>query len=479
MQELGKGTYFEVEIEGLKDYTVFSDRGMLPGTTVTLELRSDIVIDDLYELATNQVLCSEIPIEFKIDSEIACVPDSVPDVDDKFLLGPKFDRRAELGIEIFKWRGGIGEIEIALSLAYRRAAGRPTFLEQGAPILFSGPEGRIHFPISAICGFRGTFFNPTSLCFDLPRVGAVHINCKSPQGFEYAIDRQGLLENDTQRNATAASVDLIHSGYREFLCEAGAFNAETIYQLNNESLVGGGNVSDICTRARLAEMYSGCPDLLCFKLIVVGRVVPSNVHEVRYFDAAHLAKQKGTAWVAQKPVIVPKGGLQHVGIHPENMIGAVYQYAQARLFQCPGEEFFVLEPNALASMLFDCDPESTVEFFPVAVPIDSQKKVEVEVPIQKINLANVRFTGGAQGILAEVQGKWTGAIYSREFNNPNGRPYLFLGMHRVLVKPSSPLWFHLEDLKREARFRKIADTVALLKQHEAGYSPTELSGLLS
>jgi Histidine kinase-, DNA gyrase B-, and HSP90-like ATPase len=479
--ELRTGTQFEVEIEGLKDYTVFLERAMLPGTTVTLSLKPDIIVDDLYSQAKDKLLCSEVPIDFRIDSDSDPLPLSVPDVSDDFLLGPKLQRKAELGIEIFKWRGAKGDIDVALSLLYRKGSGRPTFLGQdGAPILF-GPEAPIRWPISAICGFRGGFFNPTnSLCFDLPRVGSLNTNWKNPRGFEYAIDRQALLENETKRNATTAVVDLVHSAYREFLRTTDALNDEAIYELNNESRIGGGDVFDLFTGTQLSEMYASSPDLLCFKLAVVRLVLTSsNVPEIRYFDATKLARQKGTAWVIQSSLLLPAGGLQQFFVHPNNLLSAAYKHAQSRLSQAKeGEEFFFLEPNVLASMLFDCDPESTVEMAEVTVSINPQLQMNTLVPIQKINLETVRFAGGAQGILANVAGKWGGAIYYRTFESPNGKPYMFLGRQRVLIKPSSPLSVLLEDLKRQARFTKMADTVALLKQDEAGYPPAELSGLL-
>jgi hypothetical protein len=85
---------------------------------------------------------------------------------------------------------------------------------------------------------------------------------------------------------------------------------------------------------------------------------------------------------------------------------------------------------------------------------------------------------GPQGILGQVQGRWTGAIYIREFDTPNGRPYVLLGRSRVLVEASSRLRSYLEDLKSKSRLTKMADTIALLVQDEAGYPSKELSGLL-
>jgi hypothetical protein len=83
-----RGTYFEVEIEGLKDYTVFLERTMLPGTAVTLQLKTEIVMDDLYTQTQDQLLCSETLVELKIDSDSVSLPLSVPYVSDAFLLGP-------------------------------------------------------------------------------------------------------------------------------------------------------------------------------------------------------------------------------------------------------------------------------------------------------------------------------------------------------------------------------------------------------
>jgi hypothetical protein len=470
-----KGISFDVEIRELKDFTVFSDEPMAPGTTVTLHLKPDLVLDELFEQARCQFLCSEIPLEFRIDSDTIAIPSFVPDVLDEDLLGAKQPRKSELEVETFKWRGRRGEIELAFALAFRRTSSRPTFMGMdGAPIL-SGPDGGIRWPSLAICGFRGNFFNAVgAFCFDLPRVGTFYANCETPRGFEYSIDRQSLLANETQRNTTNAIIDLVHSGYREFLRDTGALNEKDIYELNEESRTGGGNVFDLFTGAQLSEAYSKNPDLLCFKLILVNLVFlpPPNVPESKYLNVTDLAKQVGTAWVIQSSISIPAGGLRNYYIPPETLLPAAYAHAQTRLTKATRDEkMYVIEPNGLASLLFDCDPTSSVEFTSIPGPVDLQ------IPIQKISLEKVRFVDGPQGILSQVQGRWSGAIYVREFKTPNGRPYVFLGRSRVLVEASSPLRSYLEDLKSQSRLTKMADTIALLKQDESGYYPKELSGL--
>ena len=297
-QDKATGIYFEVELKELKDYTVFSDRVLSPGTTVTLQLKPDVVIDEVCDQARKQLLCSEIEMEFTIDSDSFVVPQSVPNVSDEDVLEVIQQRKAELGIDTFQWRGSAGETELALGLAYRKTSGRPTFLDQsGAPLLVR-PSGGIRWPIVSICGFCGNFGRAES-CFDVPRVGTFFANHRSPRGFEFSIDRQSLLANQAAGESAKAITQLLHSGYREFLRVTGAQSEQAIFELNTESRTGGGNVFDVFTGSELSDAYSSYPDLLCFKLIEVCTGVALGASKIRYWNLTRLAKQNGVVWVIQ------------------------------------------------------------------------------------------------------------------------------------------------------------------------------------
>jgi hypothetical protein len=169
----------------------------------------------------------------------------------------------------------------------------PDFTDASGTPLLSGVEVGMRFPSLAVCGFRGNLFNALgAFCFDLPRVGTFSANCKSPKGFEYSIDRNSLLANETQKGTSDTVVDLVHSAYRNFLHATGAFNERSIYELNEESRTGSGNVFDVFTGTRLPTMYAKDPDLLCFKLIVV-RLIPlaSSNPEVHYLNVLDLASK--------------------------------------------------------------------------------------------------------------------------------------------------------------------------------------------
>ena len=134
-----------------------------------------------------------------------------------------------------------------------------------------------------------------------------------------------------------------------------------------------------------------------------------------------------------------------------------------------------MEPHRTASMLFDCDPNSTVEFFSALLP---PAMSAVKVCVQRISLRNVNFARPPEGILAQIQGRWSGWIYLRDFEGPNGKPYAFLGRHRVLIQKSSLLRSYLEGLKADGRLIKLAETIALLQDDEAGFTPAAVADLL-
>jgi len=379
----GGGIEFEIELGDLKDYTVFSYKESTAGTTVTIHLKSEVIVDEVFEQVRKQLLCSEIEVTLSLDDDKFKLPTVTPSVSDEYLLEAKLPRKKELEIETFKWSGTLGNTDLALSLVYQLLDGHASFVDDSRrQIMFLGP----------------------------------------PRG------------------------------------------------------MSGGEVPDTLTGRELADAYSNYPDLLCFKLIPVRLDADVRLVEPEYLTLSELAKRSGIIWVIQNHYLVPVGGGKFSSFYDESLLPFAYLYATRVLNQFRvTEDTFVVESHRLASMLFDCDPSSTVEFFKaLLVP----GKPAVDLCIQRISLGNVRFTGPAEGILTEIQGRWTGAIYLRDFVTPNGKPYVFLGRSRVLIQKSSRLRSHLEDLKAEGRLIKLAETIALLQDDEAGFTPAAVADLL-
>jgi hypothetical protein len=82
------------------------------------------------------------------------------------------------------------------------------------------------------------------------------------------------------------------------------------------------------------------------------------------------------------------------------------------------------------------------------------------------------------GILAEVRGRWSGAVYVRDFDRMDSKPYAFLGRYRVVVKRSSRLQEHLHELKVAGRLARIATLARDLTEDDAGFTPKSVYALL-
>jgi Histidine kinase-, DNA gyrase B-, and HSP90-like ATPase len=473
----GEGIQFAVELGDLKDYTVFSPKNLTAGTTVTLHLKPAIVLDEVFEQTQRQLLCSEIEITLALDDDRSKIPITTPTISDEYLLQAKFPRKKELGIETFKWSGSLGNTELAMGLVYRISNGRATFVDDSSrQMMFGlGPPGPMLQPRTAICGFQ-VGARSGSKCFDVTRVGTYFANYATPRGIEFSIDRQRLQATEASRRFESESAQLAHTGYREFLKTVGALNEESIFELNAQSRMSGGEVPDTFTGSELADAYSNYPDLLCFKLWPVWSAKDLRNSSPEFLDLNSLSKRSGIIWVIQNHYMIPVDGGKFASFYEESLLLFAYLYAKRRLQEVGAqEEMFVVESHRLASMVFDCDPDSTVEFSKALLVAG---KPAVDICIQRISLGNVRFTGIPEGILAEVQGRWSGTIYLRNFGTPNGKPYVFLGRHRILVQKTSRLRSYLEGLKNEGRLIKLAETVALLKDDEAGFTPAALADML-
>ena len=188
----GNGVVFEVELGDLKDYTVFSHTEQSPGTTITLYLKDEIVVDEVFDQTRRQLLCSEVQVVFTLDDEAATIPSRTPPVSDASILLAKQSKKNDLGIETFRWEGTIGETELTLGFAFRLSNGRATFLDEENTPLLLGSRG-IRFPLHAVCGFL-TNVPFGKFCFDVSRVGTYFANYKTPRGIDFSIDRRGLQQ---------------------------------------------------------------------------------------------------------------------------------------------------------------------------------------------------------------------------------------------------------------------------------------------
>lgn len=467
------GFSFEVALDEMKDYTVFETRQVRMGTSVTLHLKPSVILDDVFERTRASLLVAAVELTMSLDGDVTTIPSTVLDVSAAELLGARLRAMEANGVRVFQSRAEVNETELALAIAYRLENGAPTFRANASESLTLGLGFR--FMRTAICGFQVTAPRERT-CFAIERIGCIHANHRSPRGFEFSIDRQSLVDNDASLAFSSHTTDLVHQAYRDFLKATNAYTPEHIFRLNEESELNGGNVFDQYTGRELWCAHKRWPDLLCFRLV---RVVVDCAYVDAlpiYVNLSELLALRGHCWMIQSRVDKKLPDGRSISIYEAQLHGIAYSLVQATL-PCTAlnEPTYILDSNRPASMLFDADPDSTVEmrdFSPAMLG------GAMTACLQRVSLGNLQLDPERHNVMVEVRGRWTGAVYLRDFSRPDGKPYVFLGRYRVLVQRSSPLRSHLESLKASGRLIKIATLIADLQEDDQGFTPNSLAGLL-
>lgn len=450
-----RGVAFEISLDELKDYTVFRPVTRPCGSGIRLRLKSGVHIDDLHTAAKGLVLCSAIPVALELDGERIELPAAVPNVPDEAILGHRSRVISDHGIRIFQWRGEQGDTELSLAIAYRIDDGKPTFLvSQNRSISTVLPS--LIFPRSAICGFSAPI-RPKNLCLDLHRVGTFYANRRTPAGIEFSLDRSQLIENAASRAFANEVTDLVHTGYRAFLDETGGRDLETVAALRTQSAMHGGNVYDSFTEDELLRAARDFPDLAPIKLYAASQDAPPI-----FVAADQLGEQRGRVW----------------SLTDERARGALSRYAEgaesaavvrALMRNIPEDQRpdYVMETDRIASWLFDADPKATVS----TILFGSAPIQVLEIGLERVDVLR------PPAVLAKVRGRWTGTLYLRGFETPDSKPYLFLGRHRVLIRPDGALANRVRELVEGGRLSRLSELIYDLKEDEAGFASPSVQDL--
>jgi hypothetical protein len=470
------GVGFDVSLSDTKDYTVFVKRKLNCGTKVVLHLKADVLMDDVYSSARKQVLCSSIPMTITFDGAPFDVPENLPAVSDLDVLGARQRLKdSPMNVRVFNWRGTRNDTEVAVGFAYRVHNGKAGFMGDDRNALSVSLDGlHTRSARTAICGFQVPV-RPHPYCFDLWRIGQLFANHKTPKDFEFSIDRRQLIENDAF-NAYAHDITLlVHDAYRSFLVDTDNDTPERKYELCRQSKLNGGEVLDSYTSSELQEARDHHSDLLCFKLYEVSEVRELGALPVCYMSLAELSALEGDIWFVQRGEIEVASQPYGMYVEPQQLRTLAHFYAHdAFTRRGDNRRIFVAEPGRETSMLFDADPNGNT--FVHSSPTPSGRLTAV---VHRVSIDDLRFDTTEHGILCQVQGGWAGAIYLRNFDTPDSKPYLFLGRYRVLIKRGSALADHFSRIAREGRLTILAELIVDLQQDASGFTKEWLEPFLA
>jgi hypothetical protein len=233
----------------------------------------------------------------------------------------------------------------------------------------------------------------------------------------------------------------------------------------------GGNVYDQFTDSELPQAAQQFSDLYCIRLTPVEPAKAFNTARHLYVDLAELRRMKCEVWFLQNRPTQNLGLARQIALDPENdhTVAGLHDY----LLQSGnpnGASRFVARADRIASMLFDADPESTIQF--------AQGLQFGSIVLQGVDSERLKWEGERPNVVATVRGRFAGTIYSRVFTPPSGNPYVFLGRYRVAVCRGSALEARLIELEHAGMQVRIADLVATLLSDSQGFPSSKLAGLV-
>jgi len=465
------GCKFEISIEKLKDYTVFQEKQKNCGTSILLELKDEIIVDDVYEQLKHHIICSEIHIELLLDGEIESLPEKPIAISDKKLFGSKIHLKEKHSIQTYEWKGESNDIDIEIRFAYRMDNGHAVFMLDKTRALSTSLDNLFNASKVGVCGFHIPL-RTSNLCLDFSRIGAFVANKTNPKDFEFSIDRQQLIESKISKEYSQQISSLIHNAYRDLLKSTDSYTPEYIYEMNMQSCMNGGNVYDQYTGDELTIAYNNHSDLLCFKLYEVTQ--GKNINEVVpiYVNLKSLLKMKGIVWVNQNSYTFNISQGNQSWLQAEQLIETLYMYVQSQIDNNKMDKHYVIEANRPASMLFDNDPASNVVFV-------NNKQLPIDFCFQKMSIENIQLGVDREDVFDGIRGEFSGAVYIKKFITPKNYPFVSLGRYRMLIQKGSKLNAVISELYAQKRYVKLAHIMRLCTDAEHGHIDDELENIIT
>lgn len=456
------GYSFSVNIDHFHDYSVFKPINRNPGTTIMLQLKENIELDEVFMSLRNQVYCSTIPIQLEIKNEVyKNLPTSPKSIEEEELFGARSGLAKANDVLVYKWSATKNNVEIVLSIAYRENGGKATFLMKDQ-INSMSQVLQVFKNKQSVCGFAVPL-TIGSLSWDIGRVGEFAVNIIDPKGFRYRLDRRTILPSEEQTVATNVTNQLLHEGYRQFLKSNNVYNPEDIFSLNQQSRLHGGEVVDTYTKDALSVALINYSDLLCFKTFKVEKREAFNTEKAFYYTIETLQKLPNESKFFT---------CQHYKfndnryIEADQLIPFIYDLLAANV---EGSPIFVIPPTVEASILFDNCIEAKIHVIDVPAAQGSFQAYLMEIG-KTINSDEHPW------VITEVTGRWSGTIYEREIISSNRKnQFVFLGRYRLIVKQGSRLAQTIRDYANNGKLFAIAELAKNLQELSNGNIDPELA----
>lgn len=458
------GVKFQVSVNILKDYILFEKNNRPSGTSIILHLKDNVNLNELINKISGSygiLSCSEIPIEVEYGSNRFIIPYSpiLPSLND--LFSGKIDFLKKENVDVYKEYLNINDITIAIFIVFRKTINGISFLYSSNDPLSLSPHD--NYDNKCICGFMVAIKNdfPIYQIISCNSIGYI-ANKNNPQGFEFNINRQSLLINETSVNYINTINKQLIQSYRNFLIKNSSYDIKNIVRLfkeGNASINRGGNF-DIDNKLDL--LISFASDLLCYELFQIDIMRSIKNCVIKHINIADLLNKDYILISAQNFMSV-NGGRRNLQFQDEN-----YYHYSKNYINSTKPTFFVNRGGV--DLLFNNDPESYIIFQKVIYSDEIYSYVCYFVSHTK----TINSKSNKNWIIGMVRGIWTGYICEKIII---GSKFAF-ERQKCFIQPNTKLAKDIRKLYTEGRNPEICTIMTKLELSLYGHIDEEIAEYL-
>jgi len=194
--------------------------------------------------------------------------------------------------------------------------------------------------------------------------------------------------------------------------------------------------------------------LIIFKLFCIEKGKDLSSANVSYLNITELCNQEYNIWSCD-PINYRTEEKNNIKLLPYQVILDNIEEKSRVFFHHISKEF---------DMLFDNDPNSTIEIFKNPNVSDLRRPF---ISFMHVKSNTVVLTEECPGFICTISGVWSGTVLERKIiGDPN---YIFIGQNKLVVNSNSLLSSHIRELNQNGQIIKICKLANLLHEANSGY----------
>jgi hypothetical protein len=457
------GLRFTINIGEFNDYTVFGKIKRIPGTCIKLQIKDDV---NLKEIALNipyLMTCSEIPVQISINEKTTVIDTQLKLPSFQEMFGPKTQSAKKGNIDSFRYTASDDDFDFIYDIYYQKTPKISFLLWDGSTfnVQHVGAKGKCQF---SICGFKINITEYNELYYS-SSVGCYILNAKKPDGFNYNLSRNALIENEKSDLIKRKILEFTYAAYRSFLKSHNIYDSEHIYRLNIETRRNRGGGYPFWSGSQFRQAFRNNSDLICFRLTELGasddyqQANPIHVNLKELYNnnykictnigSFHLNVPPGTNVIQLRNILMYSLLTQH--------------------FKGQEKKAFYHELNPELMMLFDNCHSVLVEV--LTLPSVSSNQA-IKIPIISFKTSELDWNETKTEMMKISQGSWQGIIHFYELKSGN---YIMLDHNRVIIDKHSSLANDIKSLYINGDLKEISDLVYQLSLADKGFIDDSIS----